>query len=287
MNPSLFHGNLVNSKRILYTPSEFAKTNLIHLQEIGHLHAQKPHTSSRSDLASYLFFLVVEGNGTLQYDGETYELSAGSCVFIDCHKSYSHCSSENLWTLKWAHFYGPNMTGIYKKYVERGGQPCFVTKYTAEYVLLLDTLFDIAASSSYIKDMKIFEQLTSLLTLLMEESWNPNKNNTKNPAGKRNLQDVKEYIDIHFAEKILLEDLAEAFYINKYYLTRTFKEQFGLSISHYILQQRITHAKQLLRFSDYSIEQVGQLCGIPDANYFARAFKKVEGISPGEYRKHW
>ena len=155
MNTSLFHGNLVNSKRILYTPSEFAKTNLIHLQEIGELHAQKPHTSSRSGLSSYLFFLVLDGTGTLDYDGNTYELAAGSCVFIDCHKAYSHCSSENLWTLKWAHFYGPNMAGIYKKYVERGGQPCFMTRHATEYQSLMETLFDIAESSSYIKDMKI------------------------------------------------------------------------------------------------------------------------------------
>lgn len=283
----LFQGNLVNSNRILYTPSEFAKTNLIHLQEIGELHAEKPHTSSRSGLASYLFFIVTEGNGSLNYEGTTYELNTGSCVFIDCHKPYSHCSSEQLWSLKWAHFYGPNMAGIYKKYVERGGRPAFSTSRASEFIGLLGELFHIASSSAYIKDMKIFEQLTSLLTLLMEESWAPSTGNTKNPAGKRNLQDVKEYIDVHFAEKIMLEDLAEAFFINKYYLTRIFKEQFGLSISHYILQQRITHAKQLLRFTDHSIEQIGQMCGIADANYFARAFKKVEGITPGEYRRQW
>lgn len=287
MPPSLFQGNLVNSNRILYTPSEFAKTNLIHLQEIGQLHAQKPHTSARKGLASYLFFIVTDGCGTLNYEGNTYELSTGSCVFIDCHKQYSHCSSENLWTLKWAHFYGPNMNAIYKKYVERGGRPCFVTEHTQQYMEQLDTLFHIAASVSYLKDMQIFEHLTSLLTLLMADSWAPENNSAKNPAGKRNLQDVKEYIDAHFAEKIMLEDLAERFFINKYYLTRIFKEQFGLSISHYILQQRITHAKQLLRFSDHSIEQVGQFCGFSDANYFTRAFKKVEGIAPGEYRKRW
>ncbi len=287
MHPYLFQGNLVNSKRILYTPSEFAKTNLIHLQEIGELHAEKPHTSSRSGLASYLFFIVTEGSGSLNYEGNTYELSTGSCVFIDCHKPYSHSSSKQLWSLKWAHFYGPNMAGIYKKYIERGGRPCFSASHAVEFIHLLEKLFNIASSSAYTKDMKIFEFLTSLLTLLMEESWAPANSNTKNPAGKRDLQDVKEYIDIHFSEKIMLENLAETFFINKYYLTRIFKEQFGLSISHYILQQRITHAKQLLRFTDHSIEQIGQMCGIGDANYFARAFKKVEGISPGEYRRLW
>lgn len=52
---ALFHGDLVNTTRIIYTPSEFAKTSLLHVQEIGTLQAQKPHVSKREDLDSYLF----------------------------------------------------------------------------------------------------------------------------------------------------------------------------------------------------------------------------------------
>ena len=286
MPPTFFSGTTVNSNRILYTPSEFAKTNLLHLQEIGTLHATKPHTSSRKGLSSYLFFVVTDGYGTLNYDGSSYELFPGSCVFIDCRDAYSHATSEQLWTLKWAHFYGPNMNGIYKKYVERGGTPCFTSVHLDSYLQKLDTMYEIAASSDHIKDMKLYEQLTSLLTLLMEDSWAPASEN-KHPTGRRSLQDVKEYIDLHFNEKILLDDLADRFYINKYYLTRVFKEQFGLSISHYIMQKRITHAKHLLRFSDHSIEQIASMCGMDDANYFSRVFRKIEGVSPGEFRRQW
>ena len=45
--------------------------------------------------------------------------------------------------------------------------------------------------------------------------------------------------------------------------------------------------KELLRFTDRSIEAVAQECGLNDANYFSRMFKRVEGISPGEYRRQW
>ena len=87
MDISLFKENLVKSDRILYTPSVFAKTNLIHLQEIGKLQAQKPHTSKRENLSSYLFFVVTNGEGILKYNNNTYKLSANDCVFVDCHKS--------------------------------------------------------------------------------------------------------------------------------------------------------------------------------------------------------
>ena len=60
MDNSLFQGKLVTSRRIIYTPSDFARTNLIHLQEIGSLQALRPHTSQRENLSSYLVFLVLE-----------------------------------------------------------------------------------------------------------------------------------------------------------------------------------------------------------------------------------
>ncbi len=294
MNPSMFDGTLVKSKRIIYTPSDFAKANLIHLQEVGELRAQKPHTSRRKNLASYLFFMVLEGEGVLEYGGETYLLHQGDCAYVDCHSAYAHSCSESLWHLKWVHFYGPNMGGIYSKYVERGGRPILAPPDGERYERILDEIYMLAAANTYIKDMQICEKLTSLLTLLMEQSWNAqegggaNGEKTHRNFGKRqNLQVVKEFLDANYASKITLDMLAERFYIDKFYLTRIFKEQFGESVTGYLLQVRITQAKQRLRFTDKPIEEVAHESGMNDANYFSRMFKKVEGVTPGEFRRMW
>lgn len=103
-----------SSSRIIYTPSTFARTSLLHLQEAGSFQAVYPHTSKRSDLVSCLCFVVLSGTGELKYEGKVYKLSAGDCVFIDCRKAYSHstgylCDEKNdpdLWSLQWCHFYG-------------------------------------------------------------------------------------------------------------------------------------------------------------------------------------
>lgn len=286
METPLFYGDVETSSRILYTPSLFARSNLTHLQEIGMLKAQQPHTSSRKNLSSYLFFMVLDGSGRLTYNGNDYTLKKGDCVFLDCHKPYSHQTSEELWTLKWVHFQGPNMNGIYEKYAERGGCPRFHCSRPKQYEQLLQEIYEIAASASYVRDMKICEKLTALLTLLMEDGWNPDSQ-PGSPSRKRDLQNVKDYLDLHFQEKITLDHLAEQFYINKFYLTRCFREQFGTSIGNYLSQVRITHAKRLLRFSDLPIEKIALECGIPDANYFARLFHRMEGTAPGEFRKRW
>ena len=115
----------VSSSRIIYTPSTFARTSLLHLQEVGSLQAVHPHTSQREDLVSFLCFIVLSGKGELSYEGQTYKLSEGDCVFIDCRKAYSHSTSDDLWALQWCHFYAPSLPAVYEKYKERGGCPVF------------------------------------------------------------------------------------------------------------------------------------------------------------------
>ena len=88
-------------------------------------------------------------------------------------------------------------------------------------------------------------------------------------------------------EKITLDSLSVAFYIDKFYLSKIFKDAYGTTINSYILAKRITQAKRLLRFTDMSVDEIGSRVGMNDANYFSRAFKKIEGISPSEYRKAW
>ena len=131
------------------------------------------HTSTRTNLTSFLCFVVLSGEGTLSYEEQTYQLGEGDCVFIDCRKAYSHSTSDNLWSLQWCHFYAPSLPAVYEKYKERGGLPVFHPADIEPFTTLLTDIYDLASSSDYIRDMRINEKLGSLLTLLMEQSWHP------------------------------------------------------------------------------------------------------------------
>lgn len=295
----------VSFSRILYTPSPFARTSLLHLQEVGSLTAIKPHTSKREKLQSYLCFIVLDGRGKINYENQEYALSPGDCVFIDCKKAYNHSTgtmnsgvdsvdgvdsaagavNKDLWSLRWCHFYGPSMANIYAKYIERGGRPVFRPDDPSAFSSLLSELYSVAESSDYIRDMKINEGLNTLLTLIMQESWNPRER--REGRKRQSCIEVKSYLDEHYRGKVTLEELAGRFYMDKYYLTKCFKEEYGVTINQYLLQVRITKAKQMLRFTDEKLETIGQECGIGEAAYFSRMFKKMEGISPSEYREMW
>ena len=133
--------------------------------------------------------------------------------------------------------------------------------------------------------MKINTGISDLLSVLMVDSWHPETNNRDN---KRNvLEIIRKYIYENYNKKITLDEIAESYYINKYYLTRIFKQKYGISINSYITNLRITNAKKELRFSDKSVEQIGIDNGYKELYYFSRMFKQVEGISPQQYRMRW
>ena len=312
MQPNLFTSSpSVQSSRILYTPSPFARSSLLHLQEVGSLTAIRPHTSKREKLQSYLCFMVEDGEGELVYEGKKYELKTGDVVFIDCRKAYSHSTGMNpnagLWSLRWCHFYGPSMPAIYAKYCERGGLPVIrgadvsvdvargadmgrrddisCGADVSQYAAILTDIYTLASSSDYIRDMRINGKLNDLLTLLMESSWHREAHT--NAPKKMEISRVKSFLDEHYKEKLSLESVASHFFIDKHYLARLFKEQYGVTLVTYLQQVRITHAKRMLRFTDKSIEEIGLECGIGELNYFSRVFKKLEGVSPSEFRSVW
>lgn len=272
----------VESNRTIYIPSEFAKKSLIYLQEVGKSKTIAKNTNSRNRLDSYLFFIVLDGTGTLFYSNKTYNLKKGSCVFIDCNNKYSHTSDN--WTIEWVHFNGTNIKEIYDKYIERNGSDVFESNNFSTYETLLNEIHLLSNSNDYVRDMNIFNKLTNLLSLIMSETIYESKDKNKNIY---NISSIKEYVDDNYLNNISLDNISNKFFINKFYLTRLFKNTYGITINSYISNKRITKAKELLRYSDLSIENISKECGINDSNYFSRLFKQVEGITAKEYKSKW
>lgn len=273
--------NIVETNRIIYIPSDFARKSLIYLQEIGTSKTLKKHINSRDKLDSYLFFIVLEGDGILNYQNSIYQLEKGSCVFIDCNNKYSHTSDN--WTIQWVHFNGNNVKDIFFKYLSRNGLNAFESKQFDKYKTILSEIQNISNSNNYLKDINIYSQLAFLLSTIMNETIYEYKKDNH----IYDISQIKEYIDTCFLSKISLEQLSNKFFINKYYLTRLFKNTYGTTINNYILNKKITKAKELLRFSDLNIDSISKECGFNDSNYFSRIFKKIEGTTPKKYKNKW
>ena len=99
------------------------------------------------------------------------------------------------------------------------------------------------------------------------------------------LSSVQEYIDANFADAGLsLTRIADVFGKSENYLSSFYKEQTGENLSVAIQRARFSVAEELLRRSDVSVDGVASRCGYGNSGSFRRAFKRVYGISPSEYR---
>lgn len=96
---------------------------------------------------------------------------------------------------------------------------------------------------------------------------------------------IKKYIDVHYAENLTLDTLSEFTYMNKYYLSHVFKENFGKSPIDYLIDKRIETAKTLLKTTEYSISKISELVGYNSQSYFSQLFKKRVDNTPSGYRK--
>lgn len=96
---------------------------------------------------------------------------------------------------------------------------------------------------------------------------------------------VKNYIDENHDNILTLDFLSEMFFINKFTLIRRFKNIYGINIIKYYNEKRLKTAKNLLKSSNMSIKQIGEILSFTDAYSFSRFFKSSAGISPKEYRK--
>ncbi|MGF9700328.1 response regulator transcription factor [Paenibacillus sp. MABNR03] len=99
------------------------------------------------------------------------------------------------------------------------------------------------------------------------------------------MTDIARYTDAHYQEDLSLQQIAARFYLSREYISRKFKQQFGLNWSEYLGKLRINNAKLLLQNPSLRIVKISEMVGYQDEKYFSKVFKKMEGITPGEYRK--
>ena len=92
-----------------------------------------------------------------------------------------------------------------------------------------------------------------------------------------------QFIENHYQESITLESVAEAIGVSSGHLTRLMSDELKRGFARTLIEYRMQKAKELLKKPSISIREVSALCGYPDANYFARLFRRLTGHTPREY----
>lgn len=109
----------------------------------------------------------------------------------------------------------------------------------------------------------------------------------RSDTNSKHINACKEYIYSHIKERITIEDLADELGVSSGYLSRLFKKETGVSVSAYIRSQKIDMAKNLLRFSDYSMIDIANRLSFSSQSHFIQQFREVVGMTPKKYRDEY
>ena len=105
------------------------------------------------------------------------------------------------------------------------------------------------------------------------------------PEGDQILKKVQQYLKENYQRDFSGEELANALWVSRSYLSSYYKNKTGMNLSDSIQMFRVQKAVELLKDPTVRIGDVGPMVGIPSANTFLRQFKKYTGMTPKEYRQ--
>lgn len=105
-------------------------------------------------------------------------------------------------------------------------------------------------------------------------------------ASNEKILAVLNYLNEHLTEDISIDELSSRFFLSRYYLMHTFKEQTGYTIGSYLSTKRLFLARDLIA-KGTPITDVCYACGFHNYSTFSRAYKKSFGESPREYRQNF
>lgn len=158
-----------------------------------------------------------------------------------------------------------------------------------EYDLSYETL-SLYYQSSLSKTQLPFEKIKNLilplqrmLELLYLALLNPMQKKDLNQD--KLLNDILFYLNEHYMNNLVLDEIAKEMNYSKSYLCHYFFQKRRMTIMFYVKNLRITQAKKLLREENFSVTDIAFQIGFNDSNYFTNCFKKITGMSPLKYRK--
>ncbi|MGM9666363.1 MAG: helix-turn-helix domain-containing protein [Eubacteriales bacterium] len=151
----------------------------------------------------------------------------------------------------------------------------------------MDTEDALSLSDAYIQRCEIMNSIEDITNLQYRMVVDFTEQVEKVRLGKnpsKLVTDVANYVHHHLSEPVKTEDIAKFLYMSRSRLSTKFKEEAGINLNDFILQEKAEEAKRLLRYTDKSLSAVSSYLGFSSQSHFTRVFKSYTQKTPKEYR---
>ena len=233
---------------------------------------------------TWILHYILEGEGTFWMEDVPYHLSAaqGFVVPPDVNHRYQ-ADQYHPWSYIWIAF-----DGVYAaEYIQRLGlsrkNPVFFCEHNLSLRSIVEQMLqhNCAGFSHEMFLQGLLYQFFGVLAQSLPAAASVRGGGKQADYVARAM----EFIRHNYSQGIFVSDVAEYVGINRSYLFTLFQEHLHQSPQEYLTNFKIRRACELLRTTEYSLENISRSCGYKDAVVFSKAFKQVMGLAPGQYRK--
>ena len=272
--------------------SVFPSENFIDLglYQFGWEQCDPSHSYGPAARNHYLFHLCLSGTGRLYAEASKgksneYQIKSGQGFLLFPNQIATYIADQELpWEYAWLEFDGLRVT----ESLARAGLSPTRPVYRAHHKDIYQTMKDEMLYIVHHKEetpLHLIGHLYLFLDSLVRSSASPS---AQAEQGGR-LRDfyMKEafaFIEQNFQNDISVEDIAATCGLNRSYFGKIFHESMGKSPQEFLISYRMTKATELLKLTDLSISDIGNVVGYPNQLHFSRAFKNVYGVSPRDWR---
>ena len=245
----------------------------------------------------YEVYFFIGGSVEYSVEGRTYELKSGDLLLInplELHQPRIAPDQQDyerivLWInknyLSELCFNKTSLTRCFDSSIPDHTNLLRPTKIQQTYIsAMLTELINESKNDSYAVEIASEAILLRFLVELNRLTITSSMNIKKEEVSSSIIPDVLEYINNHFCEKLTLSEIADEFFVSKYYLSHAFNNVVGTSVHRYIVLKRLIHAKQML-LSGIRSTTAAENCGFNDYAGFYRAFTAEYGVTPTEFVK--
>lgn len=239
--------------------------------------------------------IILEGSGTYHLNGEYVPVKAGDVLLFNPgigHESVIYGDGD----YRKEFFFGftdVEFRGMKKNHIElkNGGNILHTKGKTRRTIFRICE--EMEKENLARRPGRYFMLKSYLVQLLLSivreqlEPVEPVKGKEFESTGKKYVaEQIADYLEEHFAEKISLDQIAENRYLSPFYISKIFKSEMGESPIHYLIRVRMEKAKELLENNPaLSVSEAAELVGYEDVYHFSKLFKKAYGISPSKIRE--
>lgn len=245
------------------------------------------------DFFEVYFFL--DGEVQYQIEGRNYHLSPGDILLVN-HKELHQALIEDskhyyeryvLWiNMEYLKTLSTKETDLTRCFLDTQKKTLLRTSLENQQLVrsILDKLRQLERYKGIGQDLLPTIYMGELMVALNQMSFR--REEILEPQVKKNqlIESLMAYISEHLEEELKIDDLADAFYISKYHLSREFKKYTGTTLYRYVVQKRLILAKDLI-LEGHPITTVFSRCGFGDYSNFFRAFKNEYDMTPKEFLK--